>query len=103
MIGFVTRLPFIIVYRYEKRWPNDKANHTCEELHFLASADIKPFGHAYLFAMLLLIGPALFTSQVFLFSISYRSIYADATLKLSFEKLKPTTFLKLSVQNDTLI
>ena len=28
--------------------------------NFLASADIKPFGRACLFAMLLLIGPALF-------------------------------------------
>ena len=28
-------------------------------------------------------------------------MYTDANLKLSFEKLKPTTFLKLSVQNDT--
>ena len=26
MIGFVTWPPFIIVYRYEKRWPSDKAN-----------------------------------------------------------------------------
>ena len=34
--------------------------------NFLASADIKPFGHACLFAMLLLIGPTLFyTSGVF--------------------------------------
>ena len=24
--------PFIIVYRYEKRWPSDKANHTCENM-----------------------------------------------------------------------
>ena len=30
-------------------------------------------------------------------------MHADATFKLSFEKLKPTTFLKLSVQNDTSI
>ena len=69
MIGFVTWPPFIIVYRYEKRWPSDKANHTRENMlchsrshlsNFLASADIKPFGRACLFAMLLLIGPALF-------------------------------------------
>ena len=32
MIGFVTWPPFIIVYRYEKRWPSDKANHTCENM-----------------------------------------------------------------------
>ena len=37
--------------------------------NFLASADIKPFGFTYLFAMLLLIGPAFFTPQVFLFNI----------------------------------
>ena len=64
--------------------------------------------------MLLLIGPTLFTPQVFLFSISLlfvnkyhyfieTYVYTDATLKLGFEKLKPTTFLKLSVQNDTSI
>ena len=28
MIGFVTWPPFKIVYRYEKRWPSDTANHT---------------------------------------------------------------------------
>ena len=74
--------------------------------NFLASADIKSFGCACLFAMLLLIGPALCTPQVFLFNISllYRSIYVcRCSLKLSFEKFKPTTFLKLSVQNDTSI
>ena len=32
MIGFVTWPPFIIVYRSEKRWPSDKANHTCENM-----------------------------------------------------------------------
>ena len=77
MIDFVTWPPFIIIYRHEKRWPSDKANHTCKDMllycvsfkelqifdkvaNFLASADIKPFDHACLFAMLLLIGPALF-------------------------------------------
>ena len=74
MIGFVTCPPFIIVHRYEKRWPSDKTNHTCENMLyiilcviqgvtnicFLASADIKRFGRACLFAMLLLIGPTLF-------------------------------------------
>ena len=29
---FVTWPPFIIVYRSEKRWPSDKANHTCENM-----------------------------------------------------------------------
>ena len=63
--------------------------------------------------MLLLIGPTLFTPQVFLFSISLffvnkyhyfiEAYYTDATFKLSVEKLKPTTFLKLSVQNDSYI
>ena len=38
--------------------------------NFLASTDIKGFGRTYLFAMLLLIGLAFFTSKVFLFSIS---------------------------------
>ena len=39
--------------------------------NFLASTDIKVFGRTYLFAMLLLIGLALFfTPKVFLFSIS---------------------------------
>ena len=38
--------------------------------NFLASTDINVFGHTYLFAMLLLIGLALFfTPRVFLFSI----------------------------------
>ena len=37
---------------------------------FLASTDIKVFGRTYLFTMLLLIGLALFTPRVFLFSIS---------------------------------
>ena len=37
--------------------------------NFLASVDIKVFGRTYLFAMLLLIGLAFVTSQVFLFSI----------------------------------
>ena len=32
MIGFVAWPPFIIVYRYEKRWPSDKANYTCENM-----------------------------------------------------------------------
>ena len=50
-------------------------NHTCENMqyaiilcviYFLASADIKPFGHTCLFAVLLLIGLALFyTPDVF--------------------------------------
>ena len=43
--------------------------HSRSYKYCLASADIKPFGHACLFAMLLLIDPALFTPQVFLFSI----------------------------------
>ena len=59
--------------RYEKRWPSDKANVLFKELkifdkvrNFLASADIKPFGCACLFAVLLLIGLALFyTLSVF--------------------------------------
>ena len=29
------------------------------------------------------------------------SIYTDAALKLTFENLKPTTFFKLTVLNDT--
>ena len=37
--------------------------------NFLASADVKVFGRTCLFAMLLLIGLALFISRVFLFSI----------------------------------
>ena len=37
---------------------------------YKASTDIKVFGRTYLFAMLLLIGLALFTPRVFLFSIS---------------------------------
>ena len=71
MIGFVTWPPFFVPINYYKRWPNDKANHICKNIIilcviqgvtniFLASADIKPFGRACLFAMLLLIGPALF-------------------------------------------
>ena len=39
--------------------------------NFLASADIRVFGRTCLLTMLLLIGLALFTPQVFLFSISY--------------------------------
>ena len=27
-----TLVTFIIVYRYEKRWPSDKANRTCENM-----------------------------------------------------------------------
>ena len=65
-----------------KRWPSDKANHTyvrmkiCYKLlyviqrvknifNFLSLANIKVFGHTYvyLFAMLLLIGLSLFTPQ----------------------------------------
>ena len=38
--------------------------------NFLASADIRVFGRTCLLTMLLLIGLALFTSQVLLFSIS---------------------------------
>ena len=38
--------------------------------NFLASADIRVFGHTCLLTMLLLISLALFTPQVFLFSIS---------------------------------
>ena len=64
MIGFVTWPPFFITINYYKRWPSDKANHTCENMLYYdkvrASADIKRFGRACLFAMLLLIGPALF-------------------------------------------
>ena len=79
MIGFVTWPPFIIVYRYKKGGQVTKPiilvkicyNIVCHSRsNLLALADIKPFGRAYLFAMLLLIGPALFTPQVFLFSIS---------------------------------
>ena len=38
--------------------------------NFLASTDIKVFGHTYLFAMLLLFGFTLFYTQGVLFSIS---------------------------------
>ena len=40
--------------------------------NFLTSTDIKVFGHTYLFAMLLLIGLALFfIPRVFLFNITF--------------------------------
>ena len=66
--------PSFIVYRYEKRWQVTKpiilvkicyniiVRHSrFDKVHnFLASADIKPFGRACLFAMLLLISPTLF-------------------------------------------
>ena len=56
---------------YEKRWPSDKANHICYKLLYViqlvensfgkvTSADIRVFGRTCLFAMLLLIGFALF-------------------------------------------
>ena len=32
MIGFVTWPPFFIPINYYKRWPSDKANHTCENM-----------------------------------------------------------------------
>ena len=62
MIGFVTWPPLAIMRLAQKRWPSDKANHTCETCYktivfhssslkhlsvigdFLASADIKVFG-----------------------------------------------------------
>ena len=34
---------------------------------------------------------------------SYGPVYANTALKLNFEKLKPTIFLKLSLQSDTSI
>ena len=68
MIGFVTWPPL-----YEKRWPSDKANHTCENIcynivcHSRSYKSVfdkvtgyQTFGRACLFAMLLLIGLALF-------------------------------------------
>ena len=56
---------YIIIILARKRWPSDKASHTCENMvtlfinqqsNFLASADIKAFGRTYL---LLLISLAL--------------------------------------------
>ena len=48
--------------------------------NFLASTDIKVFGRTYLFAMLLLIGLALFfTPRVFLLSILY-TIHTETSL-----------------------
>ena len=61
----------------QKRWPSDKANHSCESVYelwyiiqvkgflmkkftFLALLDIKAFGHLSLVTMLLLIGLTLF-------------------------------------------
>ena len=32
MIGFVTWSPFFIPINYYKRWPSDKADHTCENM-----------------------------------------------------------------------
>ena len=35
MMGYELNVTFnmlIIVYRYEERWPSDKANHTCENM-----------------------------------------------------------------------
>ena len=76
----------------------------------MASADIKRFGRACLFAMLLLIALHFFTPQVFLFSISLLFVnkyhyfievyfyYADATLKLNFEKLNPAIFITFTTE-----
>ena len=77
-----------------KKVPSYKANHTCQKLlyviqsqvkslysNFLASADIKVFGHTYLFAMLLLIGSSHFYAQhITTFCKQMSGMYADATL-----------------------
>ena len=64
MIDFVTWPPNMLQYRmsFKELQIFDKV------INFLASADIKPFDCACLFAMLLLIGPALFyTPGVFVY------------------------------------
>ena len=82
-----------------------------KNFNFLASADIKAFGRTCLFAMLLLIGLALFYSLLsisLLFVSKYYTILwkhiatykADANLKLKFEKLKPTFILNTSIYVD---
>ena len=67
---------------------------------FLASADIKAFGHTYRYDCFVLIS-YFFTPRVFLFSISLLfvnkslfcgNIKTNASLNLSFEKLKPLDF-----------
>ena len=61
-------------------------------INFLASADIKPFGHAYLFPQEFLFSISLlFVNKYHYFIEAY--MHGDATLMLNFEKLKPAIFL----------
>ena len=43
MIGFVTWPPFFIPINYYKRWPSDKANHTCENTYAMSFKELQIF------------------------------------------------------------
>ena len=86
----------------QKRWPNDQANHI---VAFLASADIKVFGHTYLpiYNAASDWPRTFFTPRVFLFSISllfkqmlllvYRTQYCKLNLNFHFENSAPQFFI----------